>query len=290
MKNITVFTPTFNRSKTLPILYKSLINQNNKDFIWLIIDDGSTDNTKTLIETWKNEKIIEIQYIYQENGGMLSAHNKAHLNLVTDLAICIDSDDALAKDAIKIINENWSKFKNDDSIAGFVGLDSFTNGVVIGGKFQQNHLRINFKEVKKIKGDKKYVYKTSLLKDYGPYPTIEGEKFPAQDYVYRKIDMKHHLVTINKVLCIVDYQSDGNTANKKKSYVENPNGFMKYRVLMMGSNNYLDIKLRNAIHYVSCCFLIKKPSKIFINRYFYFTIPAIIPGFLLYYNLIKYKK
>ncbi|MGO3184235.1 MAG: glycosyltransferase family 2 protein [Aequorivita sp.] len=287
---LTVYTPTYNRTKTLPVLYKSLIQQKNKGFIWLIIDDGSTDNSVEMIDVWKKENLIPIKYVFQRNGGMLAAHNTAHKLIDTALAVCIDSDDSLGIDAVDIIYKSWSKFKDDESVGGFVGLDSFTNGNIIGSKFVASQLKVKFRDVKEVGGDKKYVYRSKLLKKYGPYPTIAGEKFPAQDYLYRKIDKDHWLVTINEVLCIVEYQEGGNSSNKISSYIKNPKGFVLYRILMMGSNNSLKIKFRNAIHYVAGCILINKYTKIVFNKYFYLTIPAILPGILLYFFLIFKKE
>ena len=98
---ITVFTPAYNRAHTLPRTYESLKRQNNKNFIWLIIDDGSIDNTQELVDQWiKEDNDFIIQYIYKENGGMHTAHNVAYQNITTELNVCIDSDDCLADNAI----------------------------------------------------------------------------------------------------------------------------------------------------------------------------------------------
>ncbi len=75
---LTIFTPAYNRAHTLPRTLDSLKRQQNKNFIWLIIDDGSTDNTKELVDKWlKDDYGFEIVYIYKENGGMHTAHNVA---------------------------------------------------------------------------------------------------------------------------------------------------------------------------------------------------------------------
>lgn len=97
MKKITVFTPTYNRAYTLSKCYKSLKQQTCKDFVWLIIDDGSTDNTQELVEEWITENEIEIQYHYQKNQGMHGAHNTAYELIETELNVCIDSDDYMPR-------------------------------------------------------------------------------------------------------------------------------------------------------------------------------------------------
>ena len=100
MNRITVFTPTYNRGNLLKKGYEALLHQEDKRFEWLIIDDGSQDNTKEIVEQWINEKKIDIRYIYKENGGLHTAYNLAIANINTELAVCVDSDDFLADDAI----------------------------------------------------------------------------------------------------------------------------------------------------------------------------------------------
>ena len=93
MATLTVFTPSYNRAYTLNKCYESLKRQTSQDFIWLIIDDGSSDNTKELVDKWIKEDKINIKYIYQKNQGMHGAHNTAYENIDTELNVCIDSDD-----------------------------------------------------------------------------------------------------------------------------------------------------------------------------------------------------
>ena len=117
---LTVFTPAFNRAHTLHRTYQSLVNQDCKDFLWLVIDDGSKDNTCELIKQWQQEENgFEIRYIYKENGGMHTAHNVAYENINTELNICIDSDDILAPGAVRKISEIW-KIVDNKKYAGII--------------------------------------------------------------------------------------------------------------------------------------------------------------------------
>ena len=143
MKFITVFTPAYNRAYCLHRVYESLIKQTNQNFVWLIVDDGSTDNTKALVQQWVQERKLDIRYIYKANGGMHTAHNTAYKNIDTELNVCIDSDDFMPVDAIQNIYENWKKIKNDDSIAGLVGLDESIDGDLIGSRFKKEHEAIS---------------------------------------------------------------------------------------------------------------------------------------------------
>ena len=104
---ITIFTPAYNRAYTIHKCYESLKRQTSKNFKWLVVDDGSTDNTRELILKWKEEADFEINYIYKKNGGMHTAHNTAYENIDTELNVCIDSDDYLTDDAVEIIINEW---------------------------------------------------------------------------------------------------------------------------------------------------------------------------------------
>lgn len=175
---LTIFTPAYNRAHTIGRTYESLKKQNCKEFIWLIIDDGSTDNTSELVEQWKNESCgFEIRYIYKENGGMHTAHNIAYENIDTELNMCIDSDDCLAEEAVQKILNKWEAIK-DFGYAGIIGLDADMNtGEIIGSKFPEDMWETTLVEyyAKGGKGDKKLVYRTDVINRYPPYPVFAGE-------------------------------------------------------------------------------------------------------------------
>src|SRR5690606_33604780 len=100
MHKLTVFTPTYNRAYSLPHLYESLKRQTCPNFEWLVVDDGSSDNTRELVESWIKEGRVPIRYIYQKNKGMCGAHNTAYDNITTELCVCIDSDDYMTDNAV----------------------------------------------------------------------------------------------------------------------------------------------------------------------------------------------
>lgn len=288
-KKITVYTPTYNRAFCLHEVYESLLRQTNKDFRWLIVDDGSKDNTRELVESWISAEELQITYIYQSNKGMLGAHNTAHSSIDTELCVCIDSDDHMPKNGIEIILSLWEKYKQDTSIAGLIGLDCYKNGKIIGDTFEKSGMITNYRASSKVSGDKKYVYRTSVLKRFGPYPEIKGEKFPAQGYLYRLIDRDYNLIAVNEILCVVEYLPDGNSFNKMSSYLKNPKGFMIHRLLLMKMAESYKEKFRNAIHYVSSCLIAKKWKDIFTNEHRSTTILAIPFGILLFFYLKKKK-
>ena len=288
-KRITVYTPTYNRAYCLDNLYQSLLRQTNKSFQWLVIDDGSTDNTQKLVNNWIANNKLPIIYKCQINKGKQEAVNLAHYLIDTELNVCVDSDDYLTDSAIEIILSKWDELEQED-VAGIVGLDSFQDRRIVGTKFPANlkYARFcDFKDIHKIKGDKKFVYKTEIIKKYPPYPSISNERFPAPGYLYRLIDQDYKLALINEVLCIVTYLPDGISSNKFEQFKKCPNAFVFYRLERMRmAVNYKD-KFKNAIHYINSSIFAKKA--IFSgNKYKLTTLLALPFGYVLYFY-IKYS-
>lgn len=291
MKTITVFTPTYNRAYCLHKCYESLIEQSNQDFIWLIIDDGSTDDTKKLVESWIKENKIDIQYHYQENLGMHGGHNAAYRLIETTLNVCIDSDDCVGDNAIENILRAWEPIKNNPEFAGIVGLDADETGKIIGTKIPE-HIQettlYDLYNIHGVKGDKKLVYRTEVVKKYPPYPIFEGERFVPLGYLYQLIDQDYKLLPINKVFCIVEYMADGSSMNMLKQYRRHPRGFAFSRKSRMKMAKNFKDRFKNAIHYVSSSMFIKNGAFLKESPKKTTTILAIPFGILL--NLyIRYK-
>ena len=253
MVSLTVFTPAYNRVQTLPRTYESLVRQDCKDFIWLIVDDGSTDQTKELVQKWQTEDAgFEIRYIYKPNGGMHTAHNTAYENIDTELNVCIDSDDCLADGAVRKILLTWEKVKNK-GYAGIIGLDADLEGRIIGKGFPDGleETTLTGYYANGGWGDKKLVYRTDVIKKYPPYPVFPGEKYVALAYKYRLIDQDYKLAVLNDVLCNVEYQDDGSTATMWKQYVNNPKGFAFWRKICMQYPMSAKRLWMDCVHYVS---------------------------------------
>ena len=254
---LTVFTPAYNRAHTLPRTYQSLLNQDCKEFIWLIVDDGSTDETAELVRSWQTrDNGFEIQYVYKENGGMHTAHNTAYENIQTELNVCIDSDDCLAEGAVKKILDMRDKVR-DKGYAGLIGLDADFQGEIIGQGFRSNLKETTLSAYYAAggAGDKKLVYRTDIINQYPPYPVFEGEKYVALAYKYRLIDQEYKLAVLDEVLCNVEYQEDGSSGTMWKQYLKSPKGFAFWRKICM---QYPMSKKRlfvDCVHYVSSSIL-----------------------------------
>nr|WP_249292163.1 glycosyltransferase family 2 protein [Metabacillus flavus] len=284
---MTVFTPTFNRAYCLDQCYESLKRQTNKDFEWLIIDDGSTDQTEELVKQWMNERIIDITYIYQENQGMHGAHNTAYENIVTELNVCIDSDDYMADDAVEKILHFWKR-KGNKRYAGIVALDASPSGEIIGTKIPE-HIKesplTDLYVIHKVRGDKKLVYRTELIKKVQPYPLFEGEKYCPLNIKYILIDQEYPLLVLNEILCHVEYREDGSSLNMLKQYKKNPRGFLYYRKVAMKYAPTISKRVRESIHYVAGSLLVKEFFFIYKSPYKLETLFATPFGILLYFYI-----
>ena len=252
-KTLTVFTPTYNRAYLLPRVYESLQRQTSKDFVWMIIDDGSTDDTKELVEEWQKSNELEIVYIYKKNEGMHSGHNTAYANITTSYNVCIDSDDYMPDNAVEIILREVQKIDGLDEFSGIVGLDAVESGEIIGTKIPENLDRVHLHELYSlhgVSGDKKLVYKTEYMKSVPPYPIYENERFVPLDYKCLLLDQKYWLKPINEVLCIVEYQPDGSTQNMLKQYRRHPRGFAFSRISRIDYGSSFKERAKNALIFV----------------------------------------
>lgn len=287
MKTLTVFTPAYNRAHTLERTYKSLCRQTCQDFEWLIVDDGSTDNTRDVVSTWIQENRIDIKYVYQENQGMHGAHNTAYHNITTELNTCIDSDDWMPDDAVFKIIEFWEN-NGSDKYAGLVGLDMTENGAIIGTGFTSPTVNLTRYYDEGGKGDKKMVYRTEVIKKYPDYPLFPGEKYVSLASKYFMIDQEYDLLTLNEPLVIVEYQQDGSSLNMWKQYWRNPNGFIYDRKLVLSSKPKLLKRFKYCIHYISSKLIAKQYNIISDSPCKISTLLMLPVGYAVY-CLIKYK-
>lgn len=260
MPLLTIFTPAYNRAHTLARTYESLLRQDCKDFIWLVIDDGSNDNTAEIVKKWQaNDNGFEIRYIYKQNGGMHTAHNTAYENVDTELNVCIDSDDCMSQGAVRKILMKWDQVR-DKGYAGLIGLDADMNtGKIIGTGFPAGMTETTLSDYYSHggSGDKKLVYRSDIIKKYPSYPVFEGEKYVALAYKYRLIDQDYKMAVLNEILCDVEYQADGSSMNMLNQYYRNPKGFAFWRKVCM---KYPESKKRvflDCIHYVSSSIISK---------------------------------
>lgn len=229
MKRLTIFTPTYNRAYILTKLYESLCVQTCKDFEWLVVDDGSTDNTRELVEEWEQEHIISVRYFYQENAGKMMAHNKAVKESQAELFMCVDSDDRLCvENVIADVLSFWNQEKVTDNpaICGIIGYKQIEHKTEC---FPESMRIVHLSDLfeKGFSGETALIIKREVLAKY-PFPYFEGEKFVTDVYVYDQIDRDYQFLLFPYTVQDCRYHDDGYSNHYMKLLFENPLGYRAY--------------------------------------------------------------
>ena len=230
---LTVFTPTYNRAYIIENLYQSLQRQSCHDFEWLVVDDGSSDNTKELFDNWmKEEKPFPIRYYKQENGGKHRAINYAIPLAEGELFFIVDSDDYLTDDAVETILEQFKTLPSEDSrkYAGICNCKGYSMNQIMGTSFNGDYLDCTALERERhgITGDKAEVVFTYVMKQY-PFPDFEGENFITEAVVWDRMAADGFCFRFyNKIVYLCDYRDDGLTKQGMELYFRNPKGWALY--------------------------------------------------------------
>lgn len=260
---VTILTPTYNRVHTLQRLYESLEEQSDKSFQWLVVDDGSTDETKELINTLSVKSSFKVEYVFKENGGKHTAINLGVEEIDTPLVFIVDSDDYLIEDAIEVILNKWSIYRDDPSIGSFWYLISDPKGKIIGEEFPENEFVSTYLQVminQKVKGDKKAVYLTKARKEF-PFPVYKEERFLGESTVHTVIGEKYKSVFINKVIYIGEYLKDGLSVAGLPMRIKNPLGGMLNSKKYLSKKVKFPIRFKKTILFITYGFLSGKQAK-----------------------------
>lgn len=290
--SITVFTPTYNRGYILNHAYESLKKQSYKKFKWVIVDDGSTDNTKSLIEKWKKENKVKIEYIYQENQGRFMAFNTGKEHFEGELLITLDSDDYLLKEALNKVNNYWNNIPDKENISGIIAYFEGADKKVIGSKFPER-IKIEKSYVLydkyKMSGDKFMIFKISLLKNYS-YKVYLGERFCGDATLFNKINDMYPMYIVREKFCHREYQKDSITNNLLKYHMSSPNGMRDHYLDCIYHEKYDKEKiLKHTLGFVTYSFLTNKSIKNILsltNRKL-LTISLLLPAYIYMKYLIK---
>lgn len=231
---ITVITPTYNRADHLRELFASLQNQTSTNFVWLVVDDGSTDNTRRMVAELTEQASFPVRYLYQENGGKHTALNRGVPTIDTPLTFIVDSDDTVTPTCMEVIERYYNKYKDNKCIGVFSFLRcSREKGIVLRmpqeecvSSYVAERVRTNRP------GDMAEVFRTEALKAF-PFPSFSGERFLSEDVVWIPMSMVYQSVFINEAIYLFDYLPDGLTCNDKRHKFASPVGSMlRGKVLM----------------------------------------------------------
>lgn len=287
---ITILTPTYNRKYTLKKAYDSLVAQTNKQFEWLVIDDGSVDDTKELIEEFIKENKIEIRYFSKKNGGKHTALNYGTNKAKGELILILDSDDYLSENAIELVNNYWEKYKDNKNLCGMTFLRNLKNPFYKEKLFDECVSNmIDFKYNDGILADMCEVMRTDVLKKY-PYPVFENERFLSEVIVTGEIAKKYDTAYIPIEIYYTEYLEDGLSLNWFKLVVNNPLGARANNLLFMSKEFKFPIRLKNCIMFDVFSIIAKKPI-LKETKMKFFAILFYIPSFIVAKALIlKFKE
>lgn len=282
---ITVFTPTYNRARLLPRLHQSLCRQTYTDFEWLIVDDGSTDETAELFESLHNAQCIihteeapssydmlpaspselegevnsstpfrglgGLHYIQQPNGGKHRAINRGIKEAQGELFFIVDSDDWLPDDALQNIAEMYETVKDNPAFAGVSGHRGYPNGRIVGSGQQEEFIDANALDIRyqhHVTGDLNEVFLTSVMHEYY-FPEYDGEKFCPEALVWNRIAQKYKLRYFNRITYIADYQPGGLTDRIVRVRMESPMASTTCYREMLAHDIPLKEKVKASINY-----------------------------------------
>lgn len=257
MPFISILTPTYNRGKLLLPLYESLKNLTFEDFEWLIVDDGSEDDTEQYALSWISHNIqkaeFPIRYIKKSNGGKHTAINRGVREANGELILILDSDDTLPEDSLATIAQYYEQCKGYKDCAGVCGLMSHHDGQLIGTGFPkdpmyESALQFRYAEKSNVTGDLLEIYKTSVMREF-PFPEIENEKFCPESLVWNRIANKYKLFCFNKVVYYRDYLEGGLTSKIVRIRMNSPIASTMTYAEMLDYNISLKWKIRSAINY-----------------------------------------
>lgn len=230
--SITIFTPTFNRAYILELLYRSIQRQTFRDFEWLIVDDGSTDNTAELVQSWITEgNDFPIRYYKQENGGKCRAINRALDLAQGELFFTVDSDDYLTDDALERIAYWESTITNKPMYAGVVGnrgtSEKYSPNPPLGALYKDCNAFARYPEYTDdvIQGEHAEAWYTEVHRKY-KYPEFPGENFMTEAVAWNRMANDGYKVRVfDEIIWICKYLDDGLTKAGSSVFVKNPHGY-----------------------------------------------------------------
>ena len=260
---VSIITPTYNRGILLQHCYQSLLEQELKSFEWIIVDDGSSDETRQIAKRFMEEEKIEINYIFKKNGGKHTAVNIGVENAKGELSLILDSDDTLTSDAISIITKRWNEFKHLSRLGAFSFLKADKNGKSLATDVPSNGLisdYIAYRLKLGVKGDMCEVFRTEILKNY-PFPIFPNERFLSEAVSWIEIAKTYKTIYFDHVIYKAEYLEGGLTSSIRKVQYNSPKGMCKLAESYLNVDCGWKMKLKYLIVYICFGLIDKKKIK-----------------------------
>lgn len=289
-KKLTIITPTYNRAYILNNCYISLINQTSCDFYWWIIDDGSTDETKELVNKWIEKGRLEIKYFKKPNGGKASALNLAFDKLDSEYWVCLDSDDVFDAQAVEKAIKELIDIQFDDRYCGLLALRNTINGDILGGKRIPKHIMdatvLEIVDKFKIRSEFIQFYKTVVTKNYR-FPIVQNEKFIPPEYLSVELGKQYKFKISQETYCYCEYLPDGLTSKKVEVIKNNPRGYTLVVLQAFTLTEKFSKKILRCIKYISGCILSRDEDCLKNSPHKVLTITCYPLGFIVY--MLRFK-
>ena len=285
---LTIFTPSYNRADMLPRLYRSLCDQTCNDFEWLVIDDGSTDDTTSVIQSFMNEGKINIRYCKKENGGKHTAHNLALEQAAGEWFLCVDSDDLLAADAVSKLAGKCAQLNGE---SGIIAYKEDLNGRRLSnplpeniGKTQMYRLAVEFG----CRGEFSLAFSTAFARKF-PFPVFEGEQFVTECIVYDRMDQQGQFALLPEVVTVCEYQPDGYSSDSSKLMKRNPSGYCLYFLQRIDLQISMLQRILHAGKYWCFRWICNRTELKYEGKHKGVVTLSVIPGifFRIYYKLFR---
>lgn len=249
--SVSVITPVYNRANLIKKLFDSLKKQTLLSFEWIIVDDGSTDNLKEIVDKFKDEANFKVNYVFKSNGGKHTALNTGIPLATYNWVFIVDSDDMLPRDAIKILCEKISQLQ-DKKCKGFVFLKAYeTSRTVIGDVFLNT--KVNSNIFAGVKGDKAIIFRReSFVNNH--FPVVPDENFVTEAYLWNRILEEGYFECWNEVIYYAEYLEGGLTSDYKSLLKKNPNGTMLFVLNNLSLKEIgLNIYKQTVFHFLPIC-------------------------------------
>ena len=249
MAFLSIITPTYNRAHTLTRCYESLLRQTCCDFEWIIVDDGSSDDTQSVVSEFRTDRFPVIS-IKKENGGKHTALNASHPFVHGDFVLILDSDDYLTETAVEEVLAAWAKYAQNEQ----VGIVTFLRGtpdrkpLCVVDDYNQPVEIMRYRRRHIVSSDCCEVLRAELFRMY-PFPVYAGERFVSECALWDRVGIRYKCVYIPSVIYICEYLEGGLTRSGRPMRLKNPKGGMFTSNLRMDKRNYLTQRWKNGLLY-----------------------------------------
>lgn len=286
---LSIVTPTYNRANLLKNCFASLQCQTDKRFEWIIVDDGSSDETRAVVQGFQEQAPdMHITYLYQENGGKHRALNASHQHIHGNYVLIFDSDDTLTKTAVNDVYTAWLPYMDRSEIGVVVLLRGKAPDDPIA-YVRQEKVPVDLLECERVcvyGNDCCETIRTELFLQY-PFPEFPGEKFISEGILWKQVNQNHKYVYINKVIYLCDYLEGGLTKSGRAMRIKSPRGGMLNSSLNMDPRGNLKTRIKNGLLYICYGYFAGMKAKEILSwekHYRGLKTLCLLPGFLMYHD------